>query len=214
MKTRRDHGFTMVEIIAVLAIIALLATVIFSREQREKARAHQIQCANQIKSIPIGFRVWSGDNADRFPMQVSITNGGAMEWIENGNVAGVFFVMSNEVSIPKILWCPADRRRRIASSFANGLSNSNVSYFIGVDASETQPQMLLLGDDNFLVNGQPVKPGVLALATNAPVAWSTARHNQQGNVAFADGSVHTFSSSKLRESLSWGGTNVIRLAFP
>ena len=137
-----------------------------------------------------------------------------MEWIQTGHVAGVFLVMSNELSTPKILSCPADYLRVMASSFDNGLSNSNVSYFIGVDAEETQPQMLLLGDDNFLVNGQPVRPGVVSLATNAPVAWSTARHNQQGNIALADGSVHTLSSSKLRESLSWGGTNVIRLAFP
>jgi len=204
----------MVEIIVVLALIALLGAMLLPWQQREKSRAQRINCANQHKSVALSFRLWSGDNADRFPMQVSITNGGAMEWIERGNVAGVFLAMSNELSTPKILWCPADKRRGIAANFANGLGNSNVSYFIGVDASETQPQMFLTGDDNFLVNGRAATPGVVALATNTPVAWSTARHSRQGNIAFADGSVQTPSSAKLRDALCNTGTNIVRLAFP
>lgn len=204
----------MVEIIVVLAVIALLGLIALPWQQREKSRAQRINCANQHKSVALSFRLWSGDNADRFPMQVSITNGGAMEWIENGNVAGIFLTMSNEVSTPKILWCPADRRRGIAANFYNGLGNSNVNWFIGVDAQESQIGMFLTGDDNFLVNGLPVTPGVVALATNTPVEWSTARHNQQGNIAFADGSVQTLSSAKLREALYNTGTNIVRLAFP
>ena len=204
----------MVEIIAVLAVVALLGVMLLPWQQREKARAQRINCANQLKSVSLAFRLWSADSSDRYPVQVELSRGGAMELIQTGYVAGVFLAMSNEVSTPKILWCLADRRRGIAASFSNGLGNSNVSYFIGVDASETRPQMLLLGDDNFQIEGKPVTPGVLTLGTNAAVSWSTARHNQQGNIALADGSVHTLSSSKLRESLSWGGTNVIRLAFP
>lgn len=204
----------MVEVIAVLAIAALLGVIILPWQQREKARAQRMNCANHNKSVALSFRLWSGDNADRFPMQVSITNGGAMEWIERGNVAGVFLAITNEVSTPKILWCPADRRRGIAANFSKGFGNSNVSYFIGVDAQETQTGMFLTGDDNFLVNGRAVTPGVVALATNTPVEWTTARHNRLGNIAFADGSVQTLSSAKLRDDLCNTGTNIVRLAFP
>ncbi|NOS72664.1 MAG: hypothetical protein HOP33_22420 [Verrucomicrobia bacterium] len=147
-------------------------------------------------------------------MRTSSTNGGVMELIEAGYVKPAFVVISNELTTPKLLWCPEDKQRQIATNFSTVLASANISFFIGLDADETKPQMFLTGDDNLLVNGQPVKPGVVSLATNAPVSWSTARHNQQGNIALADGSVHTLSSSKLRESLSWGGTNVIRLAFP
>jgi prepilin-type processing-associated H-X9-DG protein len=97
------------------------------------------------------------------------------------------------------------------------VNNSNVSYFVGVDASESAPQMVLSGDDNWLIGGPrgvPVKPGLLLLATNAPVAWSETRHKQQGNVGLADGSVQGWSSSKLTEGLILTGVATNRFVFP
>jgi prepilin-type processing-associated H-X9-DG protein len=84
--------------------------------------------------------------------------------------------------------------------------------------------MFLAGDDNLLVGGQagyyggvngaPVKPGLLSLWTNSPVAWADSRHRKQGNVGLADGSVQGFSSSKLAEGLRNTGVVTNRLVFP
>ena len=52
--------------------------------------------------------MWESDNNDKYPMSISVTNGGAMEAVLNGNPMRVFQVMSNELSIPKILICPED----------------------------------------------------------------------------------------------------------
>ena len=159
-----------------------------------------------------------------------------MEAVLAGDVASVFRVMSNELSTPKILFCPEDQRRIQAASFSPTAgsvvggnqvvylsNNSNVSYFVGLDAWEDSPSSFLSGDDNWLVGGEasnvaskgvPVRSGVLAIWTNTAVAWSEARHDRKGNIGLADGSVQSFSNAKLTEALRHTGMATNRLVFP
>jgi len=122
--------------------------------------------------------------------------------------------MANELSTPRILVCPADADRSVAKNFNAGFGNSTVSYFAGVDAKDDHPAMFLAGDDNFAIDGVPVKSGLLLLATNAPVSWTAGRHINQGNIGLADGSVQTTSSSFLRQLLVQTGVATNRLALP
>lgn len=136
-----------------------------------------------------------------------------MELIATGNVAAGYLVMSNELSTPKILRCPADIRRVWATNFSTGFDNSHISYFVGLDAAETEPQMFLSGDDNFAIGGVPVKSGVLQLLTNAPVTWTKTRHKFVGNIGMADGSVQQVITDGLQKALQQAGaTN--RLLIP
>jgi len=96
-------------------------------------------------------------------------------------------------------------------------NDMNTSYFIGVDAQDTSPQMLLDGDHN-LGNGNPPAAAfqsgtanqtyATSLGTNfttatAPtgVGWMDNMHQKQGNIGLADGSVQQFSKSRLQEAL-------------
>ena len=126
-------------------------------------------------------------------------------------------MMSNELSTPKILLCPADTEHDAATSFSTGFSDANISYFIGLDATEGNPQALLLGDDNLAVGSTPVKPGILNLATNVPVTWTAARHKFTGNFALTDGSVQQTTSTGLTAALASSATTnqlVVRLVIP
>ena len=93
-------------------------------------------------------------------------------------------------------------------------NDHSVSYFVGVDADQTRPTMLLSGDDNFTVAGKTPKPGLLQLWTNSPVAWTAKRHVNQGNVGLADASVHIPNNQRLRQILSNTGMPTNRLAMP
>ncbi|HXC97873.1 MAG TPA: H-X9-DG-CTERM domain-containing protein [Verrucomicrobiae bacterium] len=131
--------------------------------------------------------------------------------------------MSNELASPKILLCPYDDRQLApaivlanggtVSDFAN-LSNSNISYFIELDADETSPAMLLSGDRNLVTNGADVVPGLVVLGTNSAMGWSAKMHNGKGNILLADGSVQRTTPSSLQTLLSNTGTNMNRLAVP
>src|SRR6185312_5046570 len=125
-----------------------------------------------------------------------------------------FQVMSNELSTPWILICPAesDRLRARATNF-DFLSNSNLSYFIGVDANETNSQMILYGDRN-VTNGTLVKNGLLNLTSNAPVGWTSDIHNGVGNFCLADGSVQQLSLADLRDVVANTGVATNRLQLP
>jgi hypothetical protein len=159
----------------------------------------------------IASRIWEGDHQDHYPMAVSNTNGGAMEQASMGDVAAVFEVMSNELSTPKILVCPADTNHDPATNFTIGFSAKNISYFVGLDANEANPQMLLSGDDNFETNDIAVKSAILTIPGDYFIAWTAARHNHCGNVANTDGSVQELTTSALRECVAFT-TN--RIAIP
>ena len=226
MKSRcsnqRNHALTLTEVLVSVAIVGVLAGVAFLVFHRSKAvhrivrhdRSTEIQCVNNLKQIGLAFRIWEGDNGGKLPMQVPANMGGAMEPARRGNVARIFQVMSNELSTPRILVCPADADRSVANGFVSGFDNSHVSYFAGLDANDLEWQGLLSGDDNFAINGRPVKSGLLLLATNAPVSWTDARHVNQGNIGLADGSVQTTGSSSLRQLLVQTGVATNRLAIP
>jgi len=219
---RRNYALTLTEVLVSVAIVCVLAGAAFLMFHRPKVvrrivhqnKSSEIQCVNNLKQIGLSYRIWEGDHGDKFPMQVPARKGGAMEPAALGNAAPIFQVMANELSTPRILVCPADADRFVAKTFSSGFDNSKVSYFAGVDASDAQPAMFLAGDDNFAIDGVPVKSGLLLLATNAPVSWTAARHMNQGNIGLADGAVMTTSSSSLRQLLVQTGVATNRLAIP
>ena len=153
-----------------------------------------INCIDNLKQIGLAFRIWEGDNGDNYPMKISVTNGGAMELAVAGNVSAIFRVMSNELSTPKVLVCPQDTARHYANNFTTDFNNQKISYFVGLDAEDKYPQMIIAGDDNLAINGVRARSGILNLVTNASVGWTKERIGKfhgLGNIGLSDGSVQT-----------------------
>jgi len=84
--------------------------------------------------------------------------------------------MSDELSTPKILYCPCDAQRTNAARFDLDFTVKNISYFKGLDASSNRPQTVLTGDANLAIGGIPVKSGLLQFSMNSPVTWTASRH--------------------------------------
>jgi competence protein ComGC len=207
-------ALTKIEVVVIVAGLAILAALFLPALAAAKRKASHISCVSCLKQIGLSFRLWEGDNHDKYPMAVSVTNGGAMELVATGNVAACFRVMSNEVNTPRILLCPEDACRVWATNFST-LNNSNISYFVGLDVTnDTNPQMFLSGDDNFAIGGVPIKPGVLQLLTNTPVNWTKVRHKLYGNIGFADSSVQQLTTDGLQQALQQTGVATNRLAIP
>jgi hypothetical protein len=204
---------TLVEVFMVVTCAVILAYIILPMFSRAK-RGGGPNCETNIMQINLAFFLWEGDNNNQYPMAVSVTNGGAMELIETGNVAAVFQAMSNELSTPRVLVCPADTERAFVTNW-NEFNASHISYFVNPDVTNKEnPQMVLDGDDNFLIGGKPVKSGLLEFSSNSPIAWSDKRHKYVGILGFGDGSVREESQSSMREAFQQAGPATNRIAIP
>ncbi len=125
------HGFTLVGLLVILAVIAILAAMLLPALASAKGKAQRINCINNLKQCGLAFRIWEGDNNDKNPMAVSTRKGGTKEFTTGADTFRHFQVMSNELSTPKILICPSDTRT-VADNFVR-LKNQNVSYFVGLE---------------------------------------------------------------------------------
>jgi hypothetical protein len=156
--------------------------------------------------------VWENDHGNKYPLNVSETNGGTMEFSSGPNEWRHFQVMSNELSTPNILFCPSDKTRVAATNFTF-LRNSNLSYFIDLDATATDPQTILTGDHN-ITNGTSIKNGILEVSSNQPSGWTAEMHKKVGNILLSDGSVQMISGSGLRSAIENSGGFTNRLQMP
>ena len=93
---------------------------------KAKDRAQQIQCMNNMKQVGLSLRMWANDNGDKFPPDL--------------------MSISNEVSSPKILVCPAEKlrdRKEINTWDEFSLIGSSYDYY-GAGKKTTNPQEVIL----------------------------------------------------------------------
>jgi len=206
MRTRRapqQRGEGMLDVLAIIAAVAIVACVaLLPYMARSRPKTKRINCVNNVKQSGLAFRLWAGDNNDKFPMQVSTNAGGTMELVGSGFAYPHFQAMSNELSTPKILVCPNDSQRVSAANFNAALSDANVSYFVVPEADETMPEMLLVGDRNLETNRVALKPGMFPFSSSRRLGWTTAIHGRQGNLGLADGSAVQTTVTRLQEHLA------------
>lgn len=208
----RKSGLSVVEVcFVVAAIVGVAFFLLVPALAINKARPERIRCVSNLKQVGLAYRLWSGEYGDQYPF-ASTNATSSLAFANSPQVFRHYAIISNELNTPKILVCPADPRKARATDFVK-FSNANVSYFVGLDAIETDPQRLLSGDRN--ITGGTLSNGFMRfLARTNTAGWTADIHVNSGNVGLADGSVQQMSPAVLQKQLQMQPLPVIRLAIP
>jgi len=145
---RKTRGFTLVELLVVIGIIALLISILLPALNAAKERANRVKCSSNLRQIGQGLLLYANDNKGLYPKAPVITgNPGSYTCFTNaaatdiftiaGNndvTAALFLLIRNADINPEVFVCPSSNAEkdtlngRPPNQRANFSGNNNLSY--------------------------------------------------------------------------------------
>jgi prepilin-type processing-associated H-X9-DG protein len=217
IKSSRRRGLTILEVLVVLTIVMALSGLLLPRISHAPGKSKRIACVYNLKNVGLALRLFGQEHGMNFPMNLPASQGGTREL--DGDVSQLwrhYRLLTNELTTPKMLWCPSDSQRKPATVWAPFpadrravvfAGNQNLSYFSGLNAHEDQPQTILAGDRNLTTNGLALSPGRHVVSANTQFGFTETMHSSSGNILLADGSVQQVTSGRLNEQFRDALTN-------
>ena len=96
---KKQSGFTLIEILVVLAIIAILMSFIFPAVSRAKEQANVTKCISNVKQVALALTMYAGDHDDELP---PVNKDLKKSWVEE-MIRGSYLKPKSP-----ILHCPSD----------------------------------------------------------------------------------------------------------
>lgn len=103
-RLQRFTGFTLVELLVVISIIALLIALLLPALKKARQSAKAMQCLSNQRQIGIALGAYAAENSERLPWVVDWE---ALDAGENYTWGGVLFHRDKFISDSRFLHCPS-----------------------------------------------------------------------------------------------------------
>ncbi len=199
MKNGRNPGFSLVELLVVIGIIAVLISILLPVVSRTRKQAEQIACMSNLRQLGMVYQMYANANRDQVPLGYSYGQAWSGYFLSiNGQAFPIMGALykADMLDTPQAFYCPSqiDERWRFNTSSNPFPPRVGVLYTrVGYTSRPTT---------NW-IDGKPVPPAVLPKLTKLknkailsdicgiPLASPdfTGLHHRQLNVLYGDHSV-------------------------
>lgn len=219
MIKERKAGFTLVELLVVVGMIALLVAILFPVFARARENARRTSCASNHRQLTLAFLQYTHDYDEYFPL-ASMNPGGQNQiggWVfysvyDSAGFKSKFDVTKGSifpyVKDSQIYICPSDA---VGQQSGNSISVSHCMMGAGPPYKpsrnlaffENPAEMMLLAEHGISFGASTDDGyGFFGSGTLLDIA---SRHLGTGNVAFLDGHVKALRPDKVFPHYFFGG---------
>lgn len=219
MITRKPSGFTMVELLTVIAIIAILAAIIFPIMSGAKASARRTQCISNMEQIFQAMQLFKNDE-HRYPDFIA----GPVSWSLDANGDPVLDGLSSSKGVttsgtlvslfPEYIKSPNDLKCPLSTAKSSEIiADPMFAYLNTLDFAGRTPPLRRIGE---LVNGKYQAFYLYQASTydvqfpkgapSAEVHYSTVWSNEDSvtvTAAYAAGSAREARLATIGRQLRW-----------
>lgn len=181
-------------------IVGILVALLLPAIMKAKAKGLQTFCTSNLRGVGIGLISYAESHEGNFPQQIPTAQNGCAPLQTNSIRPGglistdvsPFTLAASSLGSPKILICPTDRDKRPIIDFSQ-VRSTNVSYFTSVRPRRSNLNTVLSGDNH--IKWTPAGASPIGFRP----AWSTNRHDDNGNILFSDGRVQGVKSNDVAQ---------------
>lgn len=206
------RGFTLLELLVVISIIAVLAGLLLPVVAMVRRMANDAKCGSNLQQIAAAIEVYKGDNDDSFPERLlwDATQAGVPSPI----TSDLFHSNGPLRGLTKILLCPRDGQVGKDTRMGRHVTWENLSAIYTPGSSyeyEVSSVPLTSGQIDFFFKDRTTKPAL----GDPEATWAGGKHNQlrfgnlkDDNVTYGDAFSETqFPIIRCYWHYKWKGNN-------